>query len=99
MSLASPSPSTLAAAAAAVDIATGDAVAADDDDAVNAVVPPSATKDENAYIGALVAFEGACVGPFAEDAAAVDVVLSRCRQIKIFHTLSPVPYSSINLSS
>jgi hypothetical protein len=71
-----------------VDIAAGDAVAADNDDAVDAVVPPSLTKDEDAYVGASVVFEGACVGTFADGAAAANVALSRCRQIKIFHTLS-----------
>jgi hypothetical protein len=54
----------------AVDIAAGNAVAADDDDSVNAVVPPSSTKGKDAYVGGLVAFEGA--------AAAADVALSRC---------------------
>ena len=29
----------------------------DDNDAVDAVVPPSSTKDEDAYVGELVAFE------------------------------------------
>jgi hypothetical protein len=45
-----------------VDGATGAAVAADDDDAVGTIVPPSSTKDEDAYVGASVAFEGAYVG-------------------------------------
>jgi hypothetical protein len=45
-----------------VDITAGDAIAANDNDAVNAVVPPSLTKDEDTYVGALVTFEGACVG-------------------------------------
>jgi hypothetical protein len=45
-----------------VDIVAGDAVAANDDDAVDTVVPPSWTKDEDAYNGASVAFEGTCVG-------------------------------------
>jgi len=57
----------------------GDTVAADNDDAVDAVVPPSSTKDEEAYVGASVAFEGVCVSAFAEGAAAADVALSRCR--------------------
>ena len=35
----------------------------DDDDAVDAVVPPSSTKDEDAYVGESVAFEDTCVGP------------------------------------
>ncbi len=71
-----------------MDIAAGDALAADNDDAVDAVVPLSTTKDEDAYVGASVAFEGACVGAFADGAAAADVALSRCRRIKIFHPLS-----------
>ncbi len=76
------------ASATAVDIAVGNAVAANDDDAVDAVVPPLSTKDGDAYVSASVAFEGACVGTFADGAAAANVALSRCRQIKIFHTLS-----------
>ncbi len=71
-----------------MDIAADNAVDAKDNDTVNAVVPPSSTKDEDAYVGASVAFEGVCVGAFADGAAAADVALSRCRQIKIFHTLS-----------
>ena len=43
-----------------MDVATGAAVA--DDDAVSTVVLPSSTKDKGAYVGVLVAFEGACVG-------------------------------------
>ena len=50
----------------AVDIAAGNAVAADNDDAVNDVVPPSSTKDEDACVGASVVFGGACVGAFAD---------------------------------
>ncbi len=61
-----------------MDIAAGDAVAANNDNAVDAVVPPSSTKDEDAYVGASVAFEGVCVGAFADGAAAADVALSRC---------------------
>ena len=41
--------------ATAVDVATGAAVAANNNDAVSAVVPLSSTKDEDAYLGALVA--------------------------------------------
>ena len=66
------------ASATAVDVATGAAVAPDDDDAVGTVVPPSSTKDEDAYVGASVAFEGACVGAFADGAgesAAASVLL------------------------
>jgi hypothetical protein len=67
------------ASATAVVIAAGDAVAADNDNAVDAVVPPSLTKDEDAHIGASVAFEGVCVGAFADGATAADVALSLCR--------------------
>ena len=51
-----------------VDISTGAAVAADDNDAIGAVVPPSSTNDEDAYVGASVAFKGVCVGAFADGA-------------------------------
>jgi hypothetical protein len=51
-----------------VDVFTGATVAADDNNAVGAVVPLSLTKDKDAYIGALVAFKGVCVGAFADDA-------------------------------
>jgi hypothetical protein len=66
------------ASATAVDIAADDANAAGNDDAVDAVVPPSSTKDEYAYVGASVAFEGVCVSAFADGSAAADVALSRC---------------------
>ena len=46
--------------ATAVDVFTGAAVAADDDDAVGAVLPLSSTNDKDAYVDALVAFEGVC---------------------------------------
>jgi hypothetical protein len=42
----------------AVDVSTGATVAADDDDAVGAVIPLSLTNDEDAYVSALVAFVG-----------------------------------------
>jgi hypothetical protein len=61
-----------------VDVATGAAVAANDNNAVGAVVPPSSTKDKDAYLSALAAFEGACVGAFADGAgksAAASVLL------------------------
>jgi hypothetical protein len=61
-----------------VDIAAGDAVTADNDDAVDAVVPPSSTKDEDAYVGAPVAFEGVCVSAFADGAAAADFGSKAC---------------------
>ena len=51
-----------------MDVATGAAVAADNDNAVGAVVPPSSTKDEDAYVGVSVAFEGTCVSIFADGA-------------------------------
>ncbi len=56
------------ASVTAVYVSTGAAVAAEDDDAKCAVVPPSSTKDKDAYVGASVAFEGACVGTFADSA-------------------------------
>ena len=66
----------------AVDASTGAAAAADDNDAVGAVVPLSLTKDKDAYVGALVAFEGACVGAFADSAgesvAASTLLSPRC---------------------
>jgi hypothetical protein len=61
----------------------GATVAANNDDAVGAVVPPSSTKDEDAYVGASVAFEGVCVGAFTdgagESAAASTLLPLRCR--------------------
>jgi hypothetical protein len=56
------------AAAAAVVIATGTAIATNDDGAVGTVVPPSSTKDGGAYIDTLVAFEGMCVGALVDGA-------------------------------
>ena len=56
------------AAAAAVDVATGAALAAANNNALSAIVPPSSTEDEDAYIGTSVAFEGACIGTFADGA-------------------------------
>ncbi len=56
------------ALATAVDVSTGTTVAAYDQDAVGAVVPPSSTNDEDAYVDTLVAFEGVCVGAFADGA-------------------------------
>ncbi len=81
----------------AVDIAAGNAVAANDYDAVDAVIPPSSTKDEDAYTGTSVTFEGACVGAFADGAAAANVALSRCHQIKIFHASTLFVYRPIKL--
>ncbi len=65
-----------------MDIAAGDAVAADNDDAVDAVVPPSSTKDEDTYVRASVAFEGVCVSAFVDGAAAANVGLPRCRHCR-----------------
>ena len=67
--------------ATAVDVSTGTAVAANDDDAISAVNPPSSTKDKDAYVGALVAFEGVCVGAFVDGAgesAAASALLPPC---------------------
>ncbi len=66
------------ASATGVDVVTGAAVAAYKNDAVGAVVPPSSTKDEGVYVGASVAFEGACVSAFrdgAGESAAASVLL------------------------
>ncbi len=71
--------------ATAVDILAGNAVAANENDAVDAVVPPSSTKDEDAYVGASVALEDACFSPFADGAAAADVALSRCHHRRSLH--------------
>ena len=46
----------------------GTAVAAADNNAIGAVVPTSSNKDEEAYVGVAVAFEGACIGAFADGA-------------------------------
>ncbi len=61
-----------------MDIAAGNAVTANNDDAVDAVVPLSSTKDEDAYVGTLVAFEGVCIGAFTDGAAAANVALLCC---------------------
>ena len=52
-----------------VDVSKGTAVAADNDDAISAVVPPSSTNDEDAYVCALVAFNSVCVSAFADSAS------------------------------
>ncbi len=49
-----------------MDVAKDTAVAANDNNAVGTVVPLSSTKDKDVYVGLSVAFEGACVGPFAD---------------------------------
>ena len=64
-----------------MDVSTGAAVANANEDAVGAAVPPSLTNDEDAYVGALVAFEGVCVSAFADGAgksAAASVLLLPC---------------------
>ena len=72
------------ALATAVDISRGAAVAANNNDAIGAVAPPSSTNDEDAYIGALVAFESVWVSAFAdgagESAAASALLPPRCRR-------------------
>ena len=52
----------------AVDVSTGAAVAANNVDAVGTVVPLSSTNDKEAYVGVSVAFEGVCIGAFANGA-------------------------------
>ncbi len=68
--------------ATTVDVSTGAAVAANEDDAVGAVDPPSSTNDKDAYIGALVVFKGMCVNAFTDgpgESAAASVLLPpRC---------------------
>ena len=54
--------------ATAVDVSTGAAIAANTDNAVSSVVPLSSIKDEDAYVGASVAFEGMCVDAFVDGA-------------------------------
>ena len=69
------------ALATAVDVSTSAAVAADNDDAISAVVPLSLTKDKDAYLGASVAFEGMCIKTFADGAgksAAASALLPPC---------------------
>ena len=87
MSSASPSTSSLAATAhwqLRVDFATGAAIAAADYNAVGTVLPLSSTKDEDAYVGVLVAFKGVCVGAFpdgvGESAVAFVLLPPRCRR-------------------
>ena len=73
------------ASATAVDVATGTAAAAaNNNDAVGAVVPLSLTNDKDVYVGASVAFEGACVGTFTDGArkstAASALLPPHCRR-------------------
>ena len=53
------------ASAAAADVASGAIVAANDNDADGATVPPSSTEDKGAYVGASAEFEVACFDAFA----------------------------------
>ena len=53
------------ASAAAVDVVSGATVTANDDDADGAVVPPSSTEDEGAYLGTSAEFEVPCFDAFA----------------------------------
>ncbi len=75
--------------ATVVDVSTGAAVAADDDDAVSAVVPPSSTNEEDLYVDKLVAFEGMCIGAFADGAsestAASTLMPPCCRHHAVRH--------------
>ena len=60
------------AAAAAVDVATGATIAKDKDNATSVVIPPSLTKDKDAYIDALVMFKGECIGAFVDGTRPLD---------------------------
>ena len=51
-----------------MDVATHAVIVASEDNAVGAFVPPSLTEDKDAYVGASVVLEGACVGAFADGA-------------------------------
>ncbi len=53
------------ASAAAVDVASGATVAANDDNADGAIVLLSSTEDGGAYVGTSVGFEVTCFGAFA----------------------------------
>ncbi len=98
MSLASPSGvdvgGGIGALATAVDVFTGAAVAADNNNAVGAVVPLSLTNDKDAYINTSVAFEGMCVGAFTysagKSAAASALLPPRCHRcaVRRCHALS-----------
>ena len=65
-----------------VDVSTGLAIAADNDNAVGPVVPPSLTNDEDTYAGASVTFDGMCIGTFVnsanESASASALLPPRC---------------------
>ena len=70
--------------ATAVDVSMSAAIAADNDDAVGAVVPPFSTDDKDAYLGASVVFKGVCIGAFADSAgefaAASALLPPHCRR-------------------
>ena len=51
-----------------MDVAVGAPIAANDNNAIGAIVPPSSTKDKDTHIGMLVAFEGTCIGAFVDGA-------------------------------
>ena len=53
------------ASAATVDVALGATVAANDDDADGAVIPPSSTEDKGVYVCASTEFKVACFDAFA----------------------------------
>ena len=53
------------ASAAAVDVASGATVTANNDNADGAVVPLSSTEDKGVYVGASAEFEVACFDAFA----------------------------------
>jgi len=53
------------ALAAAMDVASGATVAANDDDADGTVVPLSSTEDEEVYVGVSVEIQAAYFGAFA----------------------------------
>ena len=53
------------APAATVDVASGATIAANDDGANGAFIPPSSTEDEGTYVGALVEIEAPCFGKVA----------------------------------
>ena len=58
----------------------------DDDDAVDAVVPPSSTKDEDAYVGESVAFERCSHRAAAGRVGGVRALLPlRCRRRAVRH--------------
>ncbi len=62
----------------------GTTVTAQDNKSISAVIPLSSTKDEDTYVGALVAFKGVCAGVFAdsasESAAASTLLPLGCRR-------------------